>query len=104
HKEQAVHLAQTYPHPPTSPFDVLAIAQVYAELDLREDALQLLKRYATEFGYSANFWNTYAEQLIQAKRWEELRNVATQIRAARDGVRDVLNAYSFFLEGRAELA
>src|SRR5207247_7573316 len=62
HKEQAVHLAQTYPHPPTSPFDVLAIAQVYAELDLREDALQLLKRYATEFGYSANFWNTYAEQ------------------------------------------
>ena len=44
----------------------------------------------------------YGEELIQSERWVELRRLAFQIRGHKQML-DLLGAYSFYLEGRAEL-
>jgi predicted Zn-dependent protease len=102
-RAQAIELASSYPHRPTSAVEVVELAQVYSELGRRDQALELLQNYTKEFSHAAIFWVTYATELLETKRWEDLRAVALQIRS-EDNVRDVLSGFSYFLEGRAELA
>jgi hypothetical protein len=102
-KTQAVRLAQEYPHLPNSALEVVELAQAYSELELHDTALALLQRYAKEFGQVPVFWISYANVLVELKRWEDLRNLALQIRSEA-GVRDQLGGFSYFLEGRAELS
>lgn len=101
-KEKAAQLVRDYPHPPRSPIEVVQLAEIYERLGMREDELQLLQRYARDFGNVPVFWMSYASALTETKRWEDLRNMALQIRD-RDGIRDSLGSFSYFLEGRAEL-
>jgi tetratricopeptide (TPR) repeat protein len=102
-KAEAAALAQAHSSPPATASEVVELARVYSELGLRDLALQLLKRYASDFGDAPLFWITYASELIEARQWEEIRALAVQMRA-RDGVRDQLAGFSYYLEGRAELA
>jgi tetratricopeptide (TPR) repeat protein len=102
-KAEAVRLAQAHTDPPASPIEVVELAQVYSELDLRPMGLQLYQRYVKDFGHAPIFWVGYANALVDAKQWEDLRKVALQIRS-EEGTRDQLSGFSYFLEGRAELA
>lgn len=103
HKAEAIQLAQGYPHPPTTPFEVVELAQIYSDLGMRDEALQILERYASELGRTAIYWITYANELLEAKRWDDVRKVALRIRN-ESGLADQLSGYSYFLEGRAEFA
>jgi predicted Zn-dependent protease len=102
-KEEAIRLLQAYPHGPSSPMELVELDDVYARLNMRDQGVQLLKRYQDQFGNTPIFWVTYANELAESKRWEDLRNFALQIRG-QDAMRDVLGGFSYFLEGRSELA
>ncbi|MBI2924802.1 MAG: hypothetical protein HYY24_03750 [Verrucomicrobia bacterium] len=102
-KDEAVQLAQAYPHPPSAPAETVQLAQTYAALGLRDYALEFLQRYAPKFAYAERVWLTYAQLLMEAKQWDDLRELALRIRR-EDTVRDRLAGFSFYLEGRAELA
>jgi predicted Zn-dependent protease len=102
-RAEAARLLQAYPERPTTALELAELAQLYLRLGMRDEGLKLLQRSVTDFGQVPIFWVTYADLLADAKRWEELRNLAVQIRS-QDAVRDPLAAFSYFLEGRAELA
>ena len=87
---------------PGSAGELIRLVRVSDELGLQEEAIQLLQKQALRFGYSEDTWITYAELLMASKRWKDLRELATQIRQ-ESGVRDALEGYSFYLQGRAEL-
>jgi tetratricopeptide (TPR) repeat protein len=102
-KSDAAALAQAHPYPPATPSEAVELVRVYGELGLRDQALHLLRRYASDFGHAPTFWIIYANALLEVRHWEELRSLAIQMRA-QDAVRDHLAGFSYFLEGRAELA
>jgi predicted Zn-dependent protease len=101
-KSEALQLLQQYSQPPSSAVEVAELAQSYSDLGLRDQALQLLQRYTKDYAHAGIFWICYAGILTEAKRWEDLRNLAIQMRS-EDALRDQLAALSYFLEGRAEL-
>ena len=102
-KEEAKELAQAYAHPPASPLEVLRLASVYEALGMTTYTLQFVDRSLSEFGYAAPLWLLYAQLLIEEKHWEDLGNLPLRIRQ-QPTLRDVLAGYSYYLEGRAELA
>jgi tetratricopeptide (TPR) repeat protein len=87
---------------PISAGELLRLVRVSSELGLQEEAVRLLQKQAARHGYSPEVWVAYADLLIGAKRWADLRELARQIRL-ESGVRDALEGYSFYLQGRAEL-
>ncbi len=101
-KAEAIEMAQAYPHVPVSSVETVRLAEIYVSLGLPDYAQQVLRRFASRFGHSPEVWMTYAHILIQAQSWAELRAVAIEIRQ-QEGVRDTLEGYSFYLEGKAEL-
>ncbi|MEK7686545.1 MAG: hypothetical protein AAB466_14105 [Verrucomicrobiota bacterium] len=101
-KAEAIELAQAYPNVPASATETVRLAEIYVSLGLPDYAKQVLRRFASRFGHSPEVWMTYANIVIEARSWAELRAVATEIRR-QDGVRDTLAGYSYYLEGRAEL-
>ena len=102
-KAEAIRLAEAYPNPPSSPLEVVELAVIHSEFGSRDQAIQILERYASEFGQSVVYWITYGNELTEAKRWDDLRKVALRVRS-EPGIADQLSGYSYFLEGRAELA
>ncbi|MBI4325399.1 MAG: hypothetical protein HY674_09060, partial [Chloroflexi bacterium] len=101
-KAEAVELAQAYPNVPASSVETVRLAESYVSLGLPDYAKQVLRRFASRFGHAPEVWMTYANILIDAQSWAELRAVAIEIRR-QEGVRDTLEGYSYYLEGRAEL-
>jgi mannose-6-phosphate isomerase len=102
-KREAAELARNYVYPPASSVEVVQLAEMDAALGLNEQALQLLERYAPQFSFSDQLWTLYANLLIQEKQWDELRAIASQIRHV-ETVRDQLEAFSFYLQARADFA
>lgn len=101
--EEAKRLAQGYSSPPSSPMELAELVQCYSDLGLRDQSLELLERHGNLYSNSAVYWITYANELAEAKRWDDLRKLAVQIRG-QDGMRDQLGGFSYFIEGRAETA
>jgi predicted Zn-dependent protease len=102
HKDEAVRLVQAYPVGPVTPMELVELVDVYARLDQRTQGIQLLQRYQEQFAGAPIYWVTYANELSETKRWEDLRSLALQMRA-QDSVRDQLGGFSYFLEGRSEI-
>lgn len=100
--QEAVKLAHAHTRPPGTWVEALHLAQAYAGLGLRDDAFRLLEQAVTKFGFADRLWVSYAQLLVEARRWDELRHLALRIRQ-QDGVRDRLAGFSHYLEGRAEL-
>ena len=101
-QSEAEELARGYAHAPASATELVELAQVYAELGMHDQALQLYQANRKTFEQAPVFWVAYASMLLDDKNWEAVRNLAIQIRSS-DDVRDVLAGFSYFLEGRAEL-
>jgi len=102
-KREAAELARNYVYPPATSVEVVQLAEMDAALGLNEEALQLLARYAPQFSFSEQLWILYANLLIQEKRWDELRAIASQMRHV-EAARDQLEAFSFYLQAQADFA
>lgn len=102
-KQEARELAGKYPYPPKTPLEVVQMGEIFNELGLKEATLALLKKNAVQFSDSDAVWLYYANFLLENQQWEEIRGLALTIRR-ESSVRDELAAFSYYLEGRAELA
>lgn len=101
-KEEAHKRAQSFAARPASTYETLLLVQAYYDLGLRELAMDVLDRFTLEFGFAEELWVTYANLLVEARRWDQLQQLAVKMRA-HDQVGLSLRALSFYLEGRAEL-
>jgi hypothetical protein len=102
-KNDAVELAKNFPYPPKTPLEVIEMGDIFTELGLKEETGAMLKKYVVQFGSSDAVWLYYANFLLENQKWEEVRSLAVTIRS-QESVRDALAGFSYFLEGRAELA
>lgn len=100
--QRARQLARAYPYPPAFPADLVAIANAQAALGLNQEAKDFLRRHLAQFPSSEIVWYAYANLLQQDKEWEALMALALEIRHSST-VKKVLEAYSYYLEGCAEL-
>ncbi len=100
---RAVELALAYPGAPRSPGELIELARVFSRTNMRDRAIDLFVRYTQEFATAPNFWIAYANELLETRNWSELRGLGIQIRS-QYAVADTLSGFSYFLEGRAELA
>ena len=101
-KSEAAELARSFPRPPASVMETRRLAETYVLLGMREEARQFLQGQLRQFGDSPEIWLLRADLLMEDRMWDELRELALQIRQ-RPAVRDALANYSHYLEGRAEL-
>ena len=102
-RNEALEMAQSLACRPTSAGNVLALAELYEEWSMKDRALRVFKEFAGSFQESTELGVAYTNALIEARRWEELRRVSVQMRVRAKGGHGALTAYSYYLEGRAEL-
>ena len=100
-KDEARQLALNYPFPPASIQDVLRFSDIYANLGLTDEAIEMLEKNLPKYGYSHTVWMKNAELLIQEKKWEELVSLAIAIRGDMAVGRE-LQGFSYFLQGFAD--
>jgi len=101
-KAQALQLLQSHVQPPASGEEAVVLAKAHFNLGFFDEAREVLKRYAPEFTDSEAVWLSYANLLMQQKRWDELFQVAVQLRHEAHPLRDRLAGYSHYLQGVAE--
>ena len=99
---EAIDLATSYPLPPRSAIEATMFAEAYVRLGLRDLAIRFLQRYSIDYGSYEGVWFTQAEILISEERWDDLFFLALSIRETGNA-QDYLSAYSYYLEGRAEI-
>ncbi len=104
-QEEAVRMAQEYVVPPGNPFELVRLAEAYVGLGRSSEALAILRRYSeflgnTDSTWSVAVWALYGDLLIDAKQWNELVEVAGQMRLM-DRAKILLEGLSYFFEGRA---
>ncbi len=99
---EAIDLATGYPSPPRSAIEATMFAEAYIRLGLRDLAFRFLQRYSIDYGSYEGVWFTQAQILISEERWDDLFFLAVSIRDS-ENPSDYLNAYSYYLEGRAEI-
>ncbi len=102
-KPRALQLAQSYATPPASASETMLLAGVFMELGLRQPARSMLASYVNKFAGSQELWIFYANVLMNDRQWEALTAVASQIRQEK-ALHNALLGYSYYLEGRAEVA
>ncbi len=104
-KEEARQLAKAFNRPPTSPVEVVQLADALSALDLNAESLEFLKRHVAEFGVANSAWGVAvwaacADRMLAIRDWDGLRNLATQMRSM-PGTHEALEGFSYYLEGRA---
>ncbi|MBI2927371.1 MAG: hypothetical protein HYY24_16875 [Verrucomicrobia bacterium] len=99
---EGVRRAQDFAPRPMTAAESVLLVQAYYDLGLRDLAVQALDRFTLEFSFADELWVTYANLLVEAKRWDQLRQLAMKMRA-HETVGFRLRALSFYLEGRSEL-
>lgn len=102
-KAEAVHLAAKCPRAPETAIEAARMAEALARLGLRSEAGSLLDKYANLLTPAEPIWLTQADLLIENRQWEEARVLALRIRL-QPAVCASLGGYSYYLEGRADLA
>lgn len=102
-QSEARDLAQAFAGAPATGLETVELARTFHELGMPTRAAKLLDESVLEFSFLDGLWILYANLLIETERWDELRKLALRIRLRPD-VADRLRAYSYFLEGRVEIA
>lgn len=100
-ESEAKQLARNYANPPRSAVEATLFAEAYIRLGLRDLAFRFLQRYSIDYGNFEGMWHTQAEILISEERWGDLYFLALSMR--EESPSEALTAYSFFLQGRADL-
>lgn len=101
-KTKARELVQNYVSAPQTAMEAMRLAAVYQSLDLSAQARELYARTVPEFRFDDTLSVAYANFLIETKSWDALRELAVDLRQ-QDSVRNVMQGYCHYLEGRAEL-
>jgi len=101
-QEEARTLFRSFPRPPSSATEALRLAEIQVALGLRAEARQFLEQCTPQFGNTQDLWLRLATLLQEDQRWEDLREMALQLRQ-HPRMRDALAGYSYYLEGCAEL-
>lgn len=101
HEAEAVRLARDYPFPPASAQNLLQFADIYIELGLKEEAMDILARNLPQYGASESVWFKQASLLGEEGRWRDLKELAVQMRVD-ERVPSELEGFSYYLQGRAE--
>ncbi|MHB8519906.1 MAG: hypothetical protein ACYDH9_04025 [Limisphaerales bacterium] len=102
-KAEALHLAANCPRAPQTAIETARLAEALARLGLRSEAGGLFDKYANLLIPAEPIWLTQANLLIENRQWEEARALALRIRL-QPAVCASLASYSYYLEGRADLA
>jgi hypothetical protein len=102
-KDEAIQLAREFSDLPSTAIETAQLAQALFQLNLREAAEKLLDRFVLEFSFLDGLWVLYGDLLIESGRWDKLRQFALSMRLNTE-VRERLSDYSYYLEGRVELA
>ena len=100
---EAARFMQTRLQVPASGGEAVLLAKTYFDLGYTEDAREILKRYAPDFDNSEAVWLSYANLLIEQKLWDDLFALALQLRHEAHPLRDLLQGYSYYLQGVAEV-
>jgi hypothetical protein len=99
----ATRLALQFADPPVTSYEVMRLSEAFLQLGLTDHATQFLEHFAPSLGNTSSIWLTYAGLLIQHQSWDELRDLALEIRR-NDLARTLLGGYSHYLEGLAEIS
>jgi len=99
--DEAVALAHAYALPPKTSIEARLLLDVWARLGLHELIVGFAREQLGAFSSARSLWQQVGRLLIAAKRWEDLRTIAVELRANARLVGD-LAGYSHFLEGVAE--
>lgn len=100
---EASRLALQFADPPVTPTEVMRLAEVFLRLGLTDHATRFLERFAPTLGGLSNIWLTYASLLIQHEQWDELRDLAIQIRE-HEAAHSLLGGFSYYLDGLAQIS
>jgi len=101
-KESAKRLAEVFTGTPTTARETAMLVQSLLDVDLEDRAIKVMQERLNQLGPTHELWVTLANLLMDRQRWDELRALAVRIRE-QDIVRHELEAYSYYLEGRAAL-
>lgn len=97
----AVRLIQNSALAPARLGEMISMAGVLFRCGEEDRAFEFVGRCADTFGQTSGFWVFYGNELLRAQRWELLRRVSITMR--NRSLHQQLAAFSFYLEGRAEL-
>lgn len=95
---EAVNLARAYSSPPGSPAEARLMFDTFLQLGLRAYAAEFLGKHLPHFSFDSDLWLRQAEVLIVLERWDELRDLAVELRD-RSHQSLGLTGYSWFIEG-----
>lgn len=101
-KNEAIRLAENVSIRSATIGEILTFADFYEEWALHDQTLRLLKDSLAIFSDSVELWVACSKALLETRDWDELRRIAVRMRL-QDGIHNELTAYSYYLEGRAEL-
>jgi hypothetical protein len=99
---EAQELAQSFSRAPANPHEAVKLAEVFATLKQPARARAVLDQSADEFHGTTEPWIAHGDLLVAGQGWDELLALALKMRR-QAGVQDRLTAFSYYLEGRAEL-
>ncbi len=102
-KQEVARLIHGNQLKPASGEAAVRLAKICFSTGLEEEANGILKSYSTIFPTSEALWVSYANLLIEQKRWDELRGHALEMRRLANPIHNSLAGYGCYLEGRADL-
>src|SRR2546425_1267360 len=79
-REEARTLLRSFPRPPSSAAEALRLAEIQVALGLSAEARQFLEQCTPQFGNAQDIWLLRATLLQEDRRWEDLREMALQLR------------------------
>ncbi len=102
-RDEAVRLALRFADPPVSSTEVLGLTEAFLRLGLDDHAVRLLRRFVPTLGVTSDVWLALTELLARQQRWEDLHEVALEIRG-NDLTRTSLGGFGHYLDGLAEVS
>jgi hypothetical protein len=100
---EAVTLARSATLKPVTAMQLVHVAQSYLTLGLIDNAHELLREMAPYYARTPEIWMLYMSVLQTKQDWNGVRRAARIIRQDL-GLRETLWGYSYYLDGRADLA
>lgn len=100
-RNRALDLVREYARPPRNAAEAELLLRAYLDLGLPELAVSFLKTQLASFPTDPPVWFMLTQNLIQAKRWDDLLLLASQMRN-RPAIAAYFGSYPDLIEGLSE--
>ncbi|HNQ90442.1 MAG TPA: tetratricopeptide repeat protein [Verrucomicrobiota bacterium] len=100
-RETAIQHLHAHAFAPRSADETVLLARCYYELGLPDEARTVLQRFAPEFAEADNLWLTYANLLIDQKRWNDLADLGVRLHTTLWRAHFDFVAFGHYIEGYA---